>query len=275
MTPTAAVASLHVYPVKSCRGIALEEARLTPAGIEHDREWMVVTPEGRFVTQRELPRMALIGTALSPTGLLLTAPGMAPLPLPLAGSGQDAGTAREVVVWADRCAALDMGEPAAGWFTQFLARPLRLVRFDPSGQRLSNSKWTGDVAATTRFTDGFAVLVISQASLEDLNTRMELPLPMNRFRPNIVLAGIAAYAEDRLDELTAPGLRLRVVKPSVRCIITTTDQERGEQQGGEPLRTLRSYRNDRTLHGVTFGQNAIVIEPGLLRTGQQLSLRMR
>jgi uncharacterized protein len=271
----AAVASLHVYPVKSCRGIALQEARLTPAGIEHDREWMVVSPEGRFVTQRELPRMALIGTALSAEELLLAAPDMPRLALPLAWQPQDAGAAREVVIWGDHCAAFDAGERAAEWFSRFLGRPLRLVRFDPAGRRVSNRKWTGDVAADNRFSDGFAVLIISLASLEDLNARLELPLPMNRFRPNIVLAGVAPYAEDRFDELVAPGLRLRVVKPCVRCIITTTDQELGEQQGAEPLHTLRSYRNDRALHGVTFGQNAIVIEGSQLRSGQQLALRMR
>lgn len=269
----ARIASLHVYPVKSCRGIALEHARLTPTGIEHDREWMVTTPQGRFVTQRELPRLAVVGTALTPEQLVLTAPDRAPLQVPLADAGS--GAAREVVVWGDRCAARDAGEEAADWFTQFLGRPLRLVRFDGSRSRLSNPKWTGDVHAPNRFSDGFAVLILSRASLADLNARLATPLPMNRFRPNLVLDGVVPHAEDAIHELAAPGVRLRVVKPCVRCIITTTDQDRGEQQGNEPLATLRGYRNDRALKGVTFGQNAIVMESGVLATGQPLSLLMR
>jgi uncharacterized protein YcbX len=272
---TAAVASLHVYPVKSCRGIELPEARLARTGIEHDREWLVVSPAGRFVTQRELPRMALIGTALTAQQLVLSAPDMAPLALPLQRQATTASAAREVVVWDDRCAAQDQGDAAAAWFTRFLGRPLRLVRFDPAGQRLSSAKWTGGLAAPTLFSDGFALLVLSLGSLADLNARLETPLPLNRFRPNLVLRDVAPYAEDAMHELQAPGLRLRLVKPCARCIITTTDQATGEQQGAEPLRTLRGYRQDRALKGMVFGQNAIVIEAGTLRSGQQLAVRMR
>lgn len=271
----AAVASLHVYPVKSCRGIELSEARLSPTGIEHDREWLVVTPAGRFVTQRELPRMALIDTALTAQQLLLSAPDMPPLLLSLEWQAMTAAARREVLVWGDRCSAYDQGDGAAAWFTQFLGRPLRLVRFDPAGQRLSNAGWTGGLAAPNLFSDGFALLILSQGSLADLNARLETPLPMNRFRPNLVLRDVAPYAEDRMHELEAPGLRLRIVKPCTRCIVTTTDQASGEQQGAEPLRTLRGYRQSRELKGVAFGQNAIVIDAGTLRNGQQLTVRMR
>ncbi|MEO7774485.1 MAG: MOSC N-terminal beta barrel domain-containing protein [Steroidobacteraceae bacterium] len=268
----ATVASLHVYPVKSCRGITLEQARLTPAGLEHDREWMIVTPAGRFITQRDLPRMALIGTALTADALVLDAPGMTTLPVPFAWQPE---VAREVVVWKDRVAAFDMGEVAASWVSEFLARPLRLVRFDSAHRRLANLDRTGGVEAPTRFPDAYPVLIISRASLADLNSRLEEPVPMNRFRPNVVLDGVGPYAEDAAHEFVGNGVNLRMVKPCIRCIITTTDQDTGEQRGAEPLRTLKTYRFDRALKGVLFGHNAIVIEGDSLRTGQVLTLRMR
>ena len=250
------LAGLHVHPVKSCRGIALEEAVLTEAGLEHDREWMVVTPEGRFLTQRELPRLALVATRLEPRALWLSAPGVAPLELPFGHPG----TPVEVVVWRDRCAALDAGEAAARWLGDVLGRDARLVRFDAARRRRSDPAWTGDTEAYTRFADAFALLVLSTASLADLNARLGTPLPMERFRPNLVLDGLPPYGEDTLGGFTLGArVRLRVVKPCTRCVITTTDQDTGAVDGVEPLRTLKRYRWDATLRGVVFGQNAIVL----------------
>lgn len=250
------LAELYAYPVKSCRGIALERALLTAAGLEHDREWMVVTPEGRFLTQRESPRLALIVPRLEPDALTLTAPGRADLAVPLAGSG----IVREVVVWRDRCRARDEGDGAAGWLTDFLGRAARLVRFDPAQPRYSDPQWAGDTGAVTRFSDGYALLAISRASLDDLNARLPLPLPVDRFRPNIVLQGLPPYGEDGLRDLgVGDGVRLRIVKPCTRCVITTTNQLTGEVGGDEPLRTLKTYRWNEPLRGVAFGQNVIVV----------------
>src|SRR5690606_26691189 len=154
--------------------------------------------------------------------------------------------------------AFDMGEPAADWITRYLGSAARLVRFDSRHRRASNTSWTGGIEALNRFSDGYPWLVISRGSLDDLNSRLEQPLPMNRFRPNIVLDGVPAYAEDRIAELIVGTVRLRIVKPCTRCAITTTDQSTAER-GKEPLRTLLKYRYSSELKGVLFGQNAILI----------------
>jgi len=262
------VASLHVYPVKSCRGVDLDTARLTEAGLEHDREWMIVTPEGRFVTQREQPRLALIAASLDDQALHLTAPGAPDIAVPFDFQGEPV----QVTVWRDRCHAYDQGEVAARWLSDFLGRPLRLARFDPAHRRPSDAAWTGGVDAVSRFSDGFALLAISVASLADLNGRLAAPLPMNRFRPNLVLDGLQPYGEDALGDLTAGGVRLRRVKPCTRCSITTMNQVTGTVDGDEPLRTLRTYRWDAALRGVKFGQNLIVVtgDGERLRSGVEL-----
>lgn len=252
---TATITALNIYPVKSCRGIARERAIVTPTGLADDRHWMLVRPNGRFVTQRELPRLALIGTAVDSGGLVLTAPGRAPLQV---ARGAGAAT-RAVTVWKFEGRGIDCGDAAAEWASQFLDTPLRLVRFDPDLPRACSAEWTQGVVSTTEFSDGFPILVISRASLVDLNSRLPKPLPMERFRPNLVIDGVGAYDEDRIHELTCDGVTLRLVKPCTRCAITTTDQASGERDGVEPLETLKGYRFDRQLRGVTFGQNAIVI----------------
>lgn len=266
----ALISGLHVYPVKGCRGIALDTARLTVTGLAYDRHWMLVHPDGRFATQRELPRMALVSTALDHGCLTLAAPGLEPLSVL---SDQD-GPRREVDVWGDRCFGIDEGDAAASWFRHVLGRPLRLVRFDPSTPRPSDPVYAGSLPAFSEFSDGFAILVISEASLADLNARLDTPLPMNRFRPNIVISGVDAFDEDRMEALTAEGIELRLVKACTRCQVTTTDQETG-QVGEEPLRTLTGFRMHPSLGGVAFGQNAVVAHGAgsALRVGQTLEER--
>lgn len=261
------VTALHVYPVKSCRGIALDVARITDTGIANDRRWLIVDPNGRFVTQRETPRLALVGTALDGNALALELPGVARVRVPeLAG-----GDAREVVVWGDRCAALDCGDEPAAALSDFLGRAVRLVQFDPRGERLADPEWTGDVVARVRFPDAFPMLLIGEESLADLNSRLPAPLPMNRFRPNVVTRGLPAYGEDAVRELADGALRLRPVKACTRCKVTTTDQATAEVAGDEPLRTLKTYRWDAQLRGVVFGQNVVLASPGehVLRVGQE------
>jgi len=211
--------------------------------------------------------MALIGTALEGGMLTLDAPGAEPLTV---APGQD-GPRRQVDVWGDRCVGIDEGDAAASWFGHVLGRPLRLVRFDPSTPRPSDPEFAGDLPAFSEFSDGFAILVISEASLADLNARLDTPLPMNRFRPNIVISGVDAFDEDRMEALTAEGIELRLVKACTRCQVTTTDQETG-QVGEEPLRTLTGFRMHASLGGVAFGQNAVVARGvgSTLRVGQLL-----
>jgi uncharacterized protein len=269
----ARITGLNIYPVKSCRGIARPSLQLAPTGLERDRHWLVVRPGGRFVTQRELPRLALIETALSATGLQLSAPGMLLLDIPERSDGEK----YDVVVWRDICRGIDQGDSAAAWLTRFLGEELRLVAFDGTHERVSNPQWTGATRAITEFSDAFAILAISEASLEDLNGRLGRPLPIERFRPNIVLAGIDAYDEDRIRELCLDGVRLRVVKPCLRCSITTTNQSTGEVEGDEPIRTLKTYRWSKELLGVAFGQNLIVVDGAgkALKLGDELEISWR
>ena len=269
----AIISALYVYPVKSCAGIALQQAEITETGFAHDRQWLIVTNERRFITQRDEPRLALIETALSRDSLHLRVPGAPALQLPFEADGDRV----EVTCWKDQCAAVDAGNEAAEWISQFIGSPHRLVRFDRSHPRLSNREWTGAIEARNQFTDGFPWLVLSRASLEDLNTRLPKPLPINRFRPNIVLDGVPAYAEDETSEFQIGGARFRIVKPCTRCAITTTDQQSGSRDGDEPLRTLHSYRFDRNLKGVLFGQNAILLagEGQVLKVGNEVKLTSR
>lgn len=251
----ATITGLHIYPVKSCRGISLATAELTARGLAHDREWMVVDADGQFLTQRAQPRMALVETALSADTLRLSVTGQSKA-LEVSLAERDLPRCR-VRVWSDDCDALDEGSAAAEWFSAFLGKPVRLVRFAPAQSRLSNHEWTRGVDAENRFSDAYPLLVISEESLDELNRRLDVPLPMNRFRPNVVIRGLGPHGEDHLNVLSADGFEIRLVKPCDRCCVTTTDQDTAEV-GKEPLRTLATYRRDKTLNGVTFGMNGIV-----------------
>lgn len=267
----ATIAALNIYPVKSCKGISLQASRVAITGLEHDRQWLIVRPNGRFVTQREEPRLALIETALANGALTLTSAQAGTLTVPVDATG----ASTEVTCWQDRCAAFDMGDESAQWLATHLGAAHRLVRFDPAHKRRASEQWTDGIEALAQFSDAFPFLVISRASLDDLNTRLTTPLPMNRFRPNIVLDGVDAYAEDRADEFRMEGgVTLRRVKPCTRCIITTTNQATAEREGDEPLRTLRAYRMSKELKGVLFGQNAILLAGAgsELRVGQSLEV---
>ena len=286
----ARMARLFVYPVKSCAGIELSEAVLTEAGLDLDRAWMVVDDQGEFVSQRELPRLALVQPQFKRGGteLVLRAPGMLALHLRVDVVEQ----ATRARVWDDEVAAYDMGDVAAQWFTDFLSLSLdglptaggaryRLVRFDPDHERLSDAKWTGDVKAMNQFSDGFPLLVLGQASLDELNRRLQAagqpPVGMERFRPNLVLEGLDAHDEDRLGELrieTGNGpVRLRLVKPCARCSIPDVDPATA-QAGTAVGDALQAYRQSPRLDGaICFGMNAVVLEglDALLRTGQAVS----
>ncbi|HUQ09505.1 MAG TPA: MOSC N-terminal beta barrel domain-containing protein [Steroidobacteraceae bacterium] len=266
----ARITDLNVYPVKSCRGMPVAAAEVTRTGLLDDRHWMLVRPNGRFVTQRELPRMALIGTCVGSDGLTLTAPGMPALSVPRGA----AGAARPVTVWKFDGRGIDAGAEASAWATKYLETELSLVAFDADTPRTCSPEWTQGLHSVTEFADGYPILVISRASLADLNGRLDKPLPMERFRPNIVIDGVGAYDEDRVHELNVEGITLRLVKPCTRCSITTTDQHLGAVDGVEPLRTLKAYRYDPELKGVLFGQNAIIVRGAgeRLRVGDDFSV---
>jgi uncharacterized protein YcbX len=251
---TASIASLHLYPVKSCRGIALESSPVVERGLTFDREWMIVDSDGRFVTQRDLPELALVEPSLTTVALELESPGRQRLAVPF---GLPGAATLQVTVWNDSVRAIDQGDEAAAWLSSALRRPLRLVRFDLALERDCNRAYVGDSGAHTAFADAYPLLILSEASLADLNSRLAEPLPMNRFRPNVVLSGIEAYDEDHIDEIRVGSLVFKMVKRCTRCQITTTDQSTAVL-GMEPLATLAGYRMNPELEGVTFGMNAIV-----------------
>ncbi|HET8691399.1 MAG TPA: MOSC N-terminal beta barrel domain-containing protein [Steroidobacteraceae bacterium] len=251
----ARIASLHFYPVKSCRGITVDALRMSETGPEWDRRWMIVKPGGLFITQRTHPAMATIAVALEGRLLRLTAPGRAPLEVP----GDHDGPSGPVVVWKSECLVIDAGDEAAAWLSAVLGEPLRLVRQDPARPRFANPDYAGPDPHPVSFADAYPVLLISRASLEDLNTRLPEPIPMTRFRPNIVVEGIPAYAEDTMTRFRAGPVVLRGIKRCDRCSITTTDQLTGARHPEqEPIRTLKAYRYDCRLKGVVFGQNCLV-----------------
>ncbi len=273
---TARIARLFVYPIKSCAGVPLQEAVLTEAGLDLDRAWMVVDAEGEFVTQRELPRMALVAVQLKRHEVVLRAPGMLALHLQI--DAVEAPT--RVRVWDDEVPAYDMGDVAAQWFSDFLGQRLRLVRFDPDHRRLSSLKWTGGVEAPNQFSDGFPLLVASEASLTLLNERMaargHAPVGMERFRPNIVLDGIEAHDEDRLGTLhvaAGAAVRLQPVKPCPRCPIPDIDPATA-QANPAVSNVLQGYRRNELLGGaIAFGMNLIVLQGDgeVLRVGQPVA----
>lgn len=272
---TVRLTSLQCYPLKSAAGLSLPEGVLTERGLQHDRWWMAVDPDGRFLSQRELPRLACIRPRLDGSQLHLQAAGQPILSLSVPTA--PAAAPVPVRVWKDHGHALDEGPACATWLSTVLQQPSRLVRFAPTWQRRSDPRWTGGLRAGAAFADAFALLVIGAASLRDLNMRLPAALPMQRFRPNLVIEGLEPYGEDQVAELYDDEVCLRLVKPCTRCVITTTDQQSGLRDGEEPLRTLRSYRYDDALKGVCFGQNAIVVRGAgrLLRVGQTLRVRWR
>lgn len=248
------VTGLFVYPVKSARGIACARVRLTSTGFEWDRQWMIVNTRGVFLTQRTHPQLARIVPEITPGALVLGSPGLPALTVPL-----DSGGARTAVkVWDDACVGLDQGSEAGEWLSRAIGEPVRLVRVAPDMGRVANPKFAGATPAPLGFPDGYPVLVCNEASLEDLNERLPERIPMARFRPNLVLRGLAPWAEDHIDTLRLGPVTLRLVKPCVRCTIPSIDQQTGEPST-DPAPALKSFRFSKALRGVMFGENAVIV----------------
>ena len=254
------ISGLHIYPVKSLGGISVSAAKLDPLGFEGDRRFMVVDSTRRFLTQRTLPRMALIRTHLTARSLLLSASGAAPLTIPRAS---DSNARRLTVsVWrSENLQAEDCGDAPAAWLEQFLGVPCRLVRAGEQFVRRLDKPGKERAGDLLSFQDGFPLLVISEASLANLNDHLaaegQETVPMDRFRPNVVISGCAAFAEDGWPRISIGGIVLRAGGPCSRCLVTATDQDTAER-GREPLRTLATYRRDeRESSDVNFGQNFI------------------
>jgi len=263
-----ALSGLYVYPIKSCAGISLESAELSATGLRHDRRWMLVDETGEFMSQRAHPRMALISTHLSGEHLIASAPGIPDMQIPL---HQEHENLIDVNIWGHTNRGTLVGEEADRWFGEFLDLHCRLVRKPDDDPRLVDSLYAGN-GDQVGFADGFAFLLISEASLEDLNARLDDPLPMNRFRPNFVVKGCDPYAEDEWGRVRIGGVPFRVAEACPRCAITTTDQKTAFR-GKEPLRTLATYR--RFGGEVFFGRNLIHDAIGTVRVGDPVETTPR
>jgi len=274
----ATIDSLRLYPVKGCRGFEVTSATIADTGLEvsgiGDREWVVIDDTGEFLSQREMPAMARIETRLTADSLRIKAPGMLQLDVPFETEGEVVTAS----IWNDQVPAVTQGEVADAWFSQFLGLRCRLLRFDPEARRLSSTKYTGAIPAPYKFADAFAILICSTASLADLNARLiakgESAVTMERFRPNIVLDGIAAFDEDYLDQVAVGGAQLQVVKPCVRCAVPNVDLTTGIP-GPEPGVTLAGYRTRAESGGITFGVNAVVASGGGSRVSARDAVELR
>jgi hypothetical protein len=265
---------IFLYPVKSLAGISVPSAELDALGLVGDRRFLVVDETGRFLTQRAVPRMALVATALDATHLTLSVSPSASVRV--ARASDLTAPLRTVSVWkSENLLAEDCGDEAASFLSEFLSVSCRLVRIGPAFHR-PVLKSTGRPGDTVTFADAYPLLVIGEATLADLNDRIlargEASLPMNRFRPNLVIAGAPAFAEDTWPRLRVGDAVFRAGGPCARCILTTTDQATGARDGPEPLRTLATYRRDATdPTDVNFGQNLIhETKSGRLHVGDRV-----
>lgn len=251
--PSVTVQELHVYPVKSARGIPKSRVRLAATGLEWDRHWMVIREDGTFLTQRTHPALTRMVPDVTGEALVLTAEGFEPLSLPL----EPRGAARPVRIWKDACEGLDQGDEPAAWVSGVLGEPVRIVRTPATPDRSASPEFAGPDPSPVAFPDAYPILVCNRASLDDLNGRLPEALPMERFRPSLVLEGLPPFAEDRIASLEIGPIVLSLVKPCTRCIIPSTDQRTGIR-GFDPTPVLRTFRFDRKLRGVTFGENAVI-----------------
>lgn len=268
-----AITELHYYPIKSCGGTSLDRAKVGSRGIEFDRGWLLVDDQAKTLTQRDLPSMALIKPSLPQDSysdreglsLTLSAPGMPQIKV--AEKSKNAHV--DLEVWDDPCSGVDQGDEAAAWFSEFLKKKVRLIRMADECVRKIDPKYATADSDQVSFADGYPLLIVSQASLDDLNQRLQEPLPMDRFRPNIVVAGCNAFAEDKWTAFESGGIRFDCVKLCARCVVTTIDQKT-TKKSVEPLHTLAIYRNQN--NKLMFGQNLIHKSTGEIAVGDLVTV---
>ena len=262
------VTRLNIYPVKSCGGVGLSSIALTDWGPEGDRRFMLVDRNNVFVTARKYPRLLQVKVALMQQGLLLTANKATPLRISVAGLESVAQDSLTTTVWGDQVQAHEVSEDSSQWFSELLGLPVRLVYMPSSGYRQVDRNYFAQDQRVS-FADGFPLLLTHQSSLDELNQRLAEPVSMQRFRPNIVVAGGEPWAEDQWHEIQIGDIRFAAVKPCSRCIMTTIDPKT-LKKGREPLTTLSGYR--RTDFGVIFGQNMVNLDQGIISVGDKVKL---
>ena len=258
------VSGLSIYPVKSCRGIDLNSAMVEEFGLENDRRWMVVDETGVMLTQRKISKLCLIQPEIVESGLVLKTSAMDDIYIDTPSSNKKLS----VKVWDDKCQAYDAGDEAANWLSHVLSEKCRLVYFSADEFRQVDLNYAneGDKIA---FSDGFPLLLISQESLDDLNSRLTSAVAMTRFRPNIVVKGCNPFSEDTWKKIRIGDITLRIVKPCSRCVIPSINVETAERED-EPLKTLISYR--KRDNKIFFGQNVIANSLGDLDVGMAVEV---
>jgi len=265
------IAALYIYPIKSCAGLRVQTAEITPHGLLHDRQWLIVDQDGRFQTQRQIPHLVWITPAISGQTLTLSAPNQPDLALPIATTDQHRPTATKTIqIWKDGLTALDMGADASQWLNEYLQVPgktFHLVQFDARQTRLSDPHWTGDQRAAVQFADGFAINVLSEASLALFNEKLLMrdiePVGADRFRPNVLLAGLSAHDEDNIQAMIIPSasgsIEWALVKPCPRCQIPDIDPQTSISDPAMSA-VLATYRQRPQMdHAICFGMNGIVL----------------
>ena len=262
------LSSIHIYPIKSTAPVDLPESIVEPRGLAHDRRFLVIDDKDRFLTARRYPVMVKIASALRDDGIEVTAPGHQGLRVANDSAGEPD---REVTVWRSQVPAVDMGDAAAAWFSDVIGASCRLVFMGERSRREVDPDYArpGDEVS---FADGYPLLVTSKSSLDDLNGRLDAPVTMRRFRPNLVVEGFEAYAEDGWKQLRIGDVLFDAAKPCDRCVFTTIDPvEAVKDPAGEPLKTLGTYRDDPE-RGILFGVNVIPRSAGVVREGDAITL---
>jgi len=259
------VSQLYIYPIKSLGGIALNKVAVTERGFEHDRRWMLVDENNHFLSQREVAQMALLKVYLKDNGLLITYATGENILIPFKPLTHESC---EVVIWDDTCTAIYVSAAVDDWFTKVLGMPCRLVYMPDTSKRQVDQEYA-PIEQITSFSDAYPFMLLGQATLDDLNNRLAEPLPMDRFRPNIVFTGGKAFEEDLLDSFTIGNIHFNGVKLCARCILTTINQDNAIK-AKEPLKTLASYR--RKNNKIYFGQNLIHMGNGTITIGDKIEV---
>lgn len=268
------LSEIIVYPVKSLGGVSLEQSVVEDKGLQFDRRWMLTNIEGEFLTQREFPQMATLKVSIEADSLRVTAKNGDSIAIPVAEN--KAGAERRVSVWQSKLKARVVENSINEWFSEALQMNCQLVQMNENSKRIVSPyyavrKYKDEVS----FADGYPILLIGENSLEDLNSRLENPVPMNRFRPNLVIKNAEAFAEDNWKKIRIGEAVFHLVKPCARCVMTTIDQETGISDGKEPLKTLATYRLVKRAgkSKINFGQNLIAGNAGaLIKTGDKVEI---
>ncbi|HMV97450.1 MAG TPA: MOSC domain-containing protein [Anaerolineales bacterium] len=260
------LSNLTYYPIKACRGFDVAESQVERMGLANDRRMMVVTPSGKFLTQREYPRLALVTPTVKNGMVTLSAPNFDSLQFGI----QSTGTPTPVEVWKSKdVSAIDQGEESAQWLSDWLGVSVRLVHVADGFKRKLNPEYAIHADDHTGFADGYPILIISEESLQDLNSKLDSAVPMNRFRPNIVVKGCEPFAEETWKRIRIGGVEMALVKPCARCVVTTIDKDT-LAKSKEPLKTLSSYRMQEL--GAIFGVNVIPLNEGAVKVGMSVEV---